>query len=512
LILCACGAKGAVPDAPPSTTSPAALAATLADLAAFGAKHAGTPPGAAAGTYLAARFGAAGLADVHTESFHFPRHDVTRAEVAITIAGAPRAVGFDVLEAAGAGRADGPVVYVGGAMPADLAGVALTGSIALVDRISSYHRSTQYANVAAAGATAMIYASDAPENLRQAGSVRRTFEAMGPIPAITVGADDALLLRSQARATIDVAATSTPATGQNVIGRIAGASADEIVIGAHYDTWFAGATDNGGGVAALVALAERRVRAPRPRHTLVFIAYDGEEVALYGGYDFMHKHRGSEPIAAVLNFEVPSAAEPTLLGIGRSNVPPFAAALDAAGLRNLYPLEVYMDAVPSLFGGIIPTDIQGIYRSGVPTVSTAVVNRYYHTVKDTPDQVDTAFLAMVVDAFDEALGRIDLLDTAALAGPDPALWRADVRVSASGADLRVAVTVTDAAGSPRAGAPVTAALLHDDFFPAGEDHGATDAAGQVTLTVPATAGQPGRYVHVTSGPSYPLVETVVGLP
>jgi hypothetical protein len=511
LFLVACGElESAVPDAGPQPTSPVDLAGTVDDLAAFGPKHAGTTAGAAAATYIATRFGLAGLDAVHGERFDFPRHDVTRAEASFTVAGAPRAVGFDVLEACGGGHADGPVVAVGPAMPADLAGKELTGAIALVDRVQTYHRSTQYRNVAAAGAAAMIYVSDAPDNLRQVGSVRRTFEELGPIPAISVGADDGLALRAGARATIDVDATATPAIGQNVIGAIAGTLPDEIVVGAHYDTWFAGSTDNGGGVAALIALAERRALEGRPRHTLVFVAYDGEEVALYGGYAFLHTHH--EPVAAVLNFETPSAIGASLLGLGRSNEPAFDGALDGAGLRGLYPIYVYMDAVPMLFGGIIPTDIQGIYRSGVPTASTAVANAYYHTVKDTPDQVDTTFLAEVVDRFDAVLGALDLLDAGALATPDPALWRAAATVAESGGRISVSVTVSDASGGPRAGAPVTAALLHDDFFPAGEDSGVTDGAGQVTLDLPAAAGQPRRYVHVTAGPSYPLVETVVGVP
>jgi Zn-dependent M28 family amino/carboxypeptidase len=283
-----------------------------------------------------------------------------------------------------------------------------------------------------------------------------------------------------------------------------------IVVGAHYDTWFAGSSDNGGGVAALVALAARRARAPAPRHTLVFVAYDGEEVALYGGYDYLRKHAAE--MLAVMNFEVPAVTDASLLGAGRSNLPAFDAALDRAGLRALYPIYVYMNAVPALFGGIIPTDIQGAYRAGIPTVSTASVNPYYHTIRDTPEQVDTTFLAEVVDAFDEALGALDGLDAADLAGPDPALWRAAVTVAPTRAGLAVAVTVTDAAGSPRAAAPVTAALLADDFFPVGDDHAVTGVDGTAALVLPAAAGQPRRYVHVTAGPSYPLVETIVAVP
>src|SRR5207248_2386408 len=72
-------------------------------------------------------------------------------------------------------------------------------------------------------------------------------------------------------------------------------------------------------------------------------------------------------------------------------------------MRGLYEVYAGLEIVAQLFGGIIPTDIQGTYRSGVPTVSTAATNPYYHTVKDLPDQVDLKFLASSADDFDTAL-------------------------------------------------------------------------------------------------------------
>jgi Zn-dependent M28 family amino/carboxypeptidase len=458
------------------------------------------------------RLRALGLDDVHAESFHFPRHDVSAATLAVTVAGAARPVGFDVLEGSGSARVEGDVVAVGGATATELDAVDVRGRIALVERRQTYHRSTQYRNVAARGALAMLYVSDAVDNLRQVGSVRRTFEAMGDIPALSIGGLDGAALAHDAHATLEVRASSTPATGQNVLGRIAGALPSQIVVGAHYDSWFAGSSDNGGGVAALLALAARRSRpgAPKPRHTLVFVAYDGEEIALYGGYDFLRRHR-AEVVAAV-NFEVPSAVGASFAGLGRSNLATVESAVDDAGLRGDYLLTVPMDAVPQLFGGIIPTDIQGLYRSGVPTISTAVAAPYYHTVADTPDKVDTALLADAVDRFDLALAELDAADDALLAVPDPALWRASASVVENDGQVTVSVAVTDAAGAPRAHAPVAALILTDDFFLGEEVSGTTDDVGNATLGLPAHAGQPRRSVHVTAGPVYPLVETVVSLP
>jgi aminopeptidase YwaD len=535
---------------PPQPTRPDALATTLSDLAALGQKRVGTDPGRQAGDYVTLRMKQIGLHDVHGESFQFPRHDLLASALAVTVDGALLSPGFDVFEGSGSGHVAGPVVWVGSAADADLSGVDLTGRIALVDRNNSYHRSTQYRNVIAKGALAMLYTSAAPDNLRQIGSVRRDWVAVGPIPALTLGADDGRMMefalaggtcangmqclrdsdcktaapctKSVPRvvtAKVDVDVQTTPASGNNVVGRIPGKRPEQIVLGAHYDTWFTGSSDNGGGVATLLALADRRVRQDKPQYTLVFVAYDGEEVSLFGGYDYLRKHHvvAGDPILAVLNFEIPSAKGSLALGLARSNLPAFDDALKGADLNLTYSLYTSLDVVPMLFGGIIPTDIQGIYRSGVPTVSTAVDSPYYHTSADTPDKVDIAMLAPTVDAFDAALATLLGDDAMVFENmPDPKLWLASATVQPrnAGDPIAVDVTVTDALGTPQAMAPVGAALLYDDFFRATSLATTTDAGGKATFQFAADVaalGSGNRYLHITSGPKYPLVERVVAV-
>src|SRR5258705_5046708 len=171
--------------------SPAQLMATVEALASFGEKRVGTHAGARAGAYLHDRMLGAGLTDVAFEEFAFPRHDVTGAALVLrTPGGLPWTPGFDVFEGSGAGILDAPIVSVGAATDEEIIGLDLRGKVALVERHRFYHRSTQYRNVTRAGAVAMIDISAAPDNLRQVGSVRRGFESMGTIPAITLGSDD----------------------------------------------------------------------------------------------------------------------------------------------------------------------------------------------------------------------------------------------------------------------------------------------------------------------------------
>jgi Zn-dependent M28 family amino/carboxypeptidase len=401
-------------------------------------------------------------------------------------------------------------------MDGDLQGVDLTGKIALVKRETSFHRSAQLRNVAAKGAAAMLYLSVAPQNLRQVGSVRFGWNATEQIPAISIGADDGMIIKnalaanSNVRAQIDVQTSSTPASGINVVARIAGERPETIVLGAHYDSWFTGSSDNGSGVAELLAVAARRMLHAKPKYTLVFVAYDGEETGLYGGYDYYRKHKvaANEPIVAVINFESPSANNPDLAGLAHSNQPKLDEALQAAHLRQIYGVYAGLEIVAQLFGGIIPTDIQGVYRGGTPTVTTAVTNPYYHTVMDTPDKVDLQLLVDSTDAFDAALDNIGKLTPADLAVADPALWTAQVTTTASTADL----TVKDGSGAPQAGAHVVASVMHDDFMLDAVVEGTTDASGHVTLQVPPATGSGNRFLHVTAGPIYPLVEQIIALP
>ena len=521
VLLVSCGGSGGETIPPPTDQNE--LLATLEVLAAMGEKAAGTPAGAQAAEYIADRFRTIGLTDVHFEEFAFPKWTLVSKTMTITIDGVAMTPGFDVFEASGGGSiANAEIVDAGTATTSELATRDVSGKVALVVRDPSFHRSAQFQNVTAAGAVAMLYLSIAPKNLRQVGSVRFGWEDRGTIPALTVGADDgktikdAVVAGKSVRATIDVAITSAPGTGKNVVGKIVGEKPEIIVCGAHFDTWFAGSADNGGGVAELLAVANRRKIRGKPKYTLVFVAFDGEEIGLYGGYDFLRKHDviANEPILAVINFESPSAHDADIAGLVHSNQPKIDEALQKAHLRQLYAIYAGLEVVAQLFGGIIPTDIQGIYRGGIPTVTTAMTNPYYHTAEDTPDKVDLQLLAESTDAFDEAISNLMKLTPADFNVPDPQVWIADVTAT-PGATLVVDATIHDGMGVMRGDVPATASVLYDDFMHAQTIEAKTDAAGKVRFEFPAgvaTRGSGGRFVHVTAGPQYPLVEKIVALP
>src|SRR6185503_14802289 len=103
------------------------------------------------------------------------------------------------------------------------------------------------------------------------------------------------------------------------------------------------------------------------------------------------------------------------------------------------------------------------------------------------------------------------------AGLDEKLWQATLTAAprAAADPLVVDIAVTDAAGVAQANAPVDAVLLVDDFFAAGTAHTTTDASGHAQVTfdaAAATMGSGNRYVHVSSGPTFPYVEQILALP
>lgn len=82
--------------------------------------------------------------------------------------------------------------------------------------------------------------------------------------------------------------TEESVNGVNVIAQVDGKSDSVIVITAHYDhigrqdsLIFNGADDDASGTAALLAMADYFVKE-QPNHTLVFAAFDAEEMGLQG--------------------------------------------------------------------------------------------------------------------------------------------------------------------------------------------------------------------------------------
>jgi hypothetical protein len=274
-------------------------------------------------------------------------------------------------------------------------------------------------------------------------------------------------------------------------------------------------------------MAERRMKEGKPKYTLVFVGYDGEEVALYGGYDYLRKHQ-NDGILSVVNFEIPAAQtdiltggfETLVSGVATSRVGVIEDSLEkaeAVGPFTAFAIDLPLDKVARMFGGIIPTDIQGWFRSGIPTVTTASSTPWYHTRNDTPDKVDTGAVARTVRAFSRTTDQFLSRPVADYQALDSSLWTASLEVISRGpqdTQALVKVALGDAKQKPLPNTSVTGTFFCDDFFAAPDQHLTTDAQGTVMFAFKDELvnchGR--RWVHVTAGPDYPRVEKVVSIP
>ena len=160
-------------------------------------------------------------------------------------------------------------------------------------------RSIMARKLAAAGAAAMLLPSDKPQRMVYTSAFG--FYPKGPLPVISVAKEDALLLRrllakGPVSLTLDVRNTfdTSAYRERNVIADLPGSSPDEVVlIGAHLDSWdpAQGAQDDGSGVAAVLDAARiLKSLNVRPRRTIRFAFFSGEEEACLGSRAYVAAH------------------------------------------------------------------------------------------------------------------------------------------------------------------------------------------------------------------------------
>jgi carboxypeptidase Q len=179
-------------------------------------------------------------------------------------------------------------------------------------------------------------------------------------------------------------------TSSNVVAELKGSELpDEIVIlGAHLDSWElgTGALDNGCN-AALVIDSLRAIKASgvRPRRTLRFILFSGEEQGLLGSLAYVRAHRNElDNIAGELVLDEGSGAVTGFSTGGRKDV-------DAA-LRPMVQPFAQWHANQLTDDAMTGTDHYDFMIEGVPTLvanqqaANYLVN--YHASSDTFDKVD----------------------------------------------------------------------------------------------------------------------------
>ena len=319
------------------------------------------------------------------------------------------------------------------ALPEGVRGVAvLVDPQKVGDDPSFVMRSRLAKRLAQAGAAAMLLPSDKPGRMVYTSAFG--FYPKGPLPVVSVGAEDAALLRrllakGPVKIALDVRNTfdASPYKERNVVADLPGSELkDEVVLlGAHLDSWdpAQGADDDGTGVAALVDAARiLKSVGVTPRRTIRFAFFFGEEEACLGSRAYVAAHEKElDRLRAVLVMDS-GAGKP--LGVelqGRADA--------EAGVRKLLPRVAALGASGINVDGSFDRDHAPFLVAGVPAFTLWVAEGDYdvrhHTVQDTFEHVDqpnlgrdTAIMAILAralaDAPEPVAPRLSAAEAAAL--------------------------------------------------------------------------------------------------
>lgn len=186
-------------------------------------------------------------------------------------------------------------------------------------------------------------------------------------------------------------------SAKNVIGRITGENSDSLlVVTAHYDhlgkvgdTLFPGASDNASGTAFLIELA-RYFSKHKPKYTLIFIAFAGEEAGLFGSSYFVENPIiDLKKIKFLLNFDIMGAGED---GIQIVNSSIFTEEYEF--LKKINDRKKLIFQIKKR-GEACNSDHCPFYLAGVPSffIYTLGGPGYYHDPMDTAESLNlNAFL------------------------------------------------------------------------------------------------------------------------
>jgi hypothetical protein len=265
----------------------------------------------------------AGLTDAHLEEFE--------ASLSIPTAGQARILGDAsfgegtqdvVLQSAMVGgrgpvnaAITAPMIYVGHATAADLAGRDVRGKIAVMHGTGVYGADEigRPAALIKAGAVGVIEILDQIGNMQSFDGERH---GCGTSLCFTAGGADGFFLEhilgeaaiAGKMVSANLSANAELRTGlksANGVATLKGKTDRTIIINAHADAFFVGGDDNASGLATEIALARYFAKQPTLDHTLVFVVSAGHHSAGMGlpNFRLMHEHDYVGNTDLIINLE-----------------------------------------------------------------------------------------------------------------------------------------------------------------------------------------------------------------
>jgi aminopeptidase YwaD len=215
-----------------------------------------------------------------------------------------------------------------------------------------------------------------------------------PIPSAYVTAEEGSRLCTCAgqRVAVRIDSETSPSTGIQPIGRLAGSGTGRVIVGAHVDTKpnTPGALDNAAGVATMLVVAEY-LAGQTLAYNVEFVAFNGEDHA-------------SSPGEVTYLAAYPDLSDVRLMvNIDDAGLEGGPTACSTYGLDDV--TEALVDAAMARADSVVvgepwpASDHMVFAMRGVPAIALiardvdTVMGEVTHTPMDTPDKVDAALLA-----------------------------------------------------------------------------------------------------------------------
>jgi len=237
------------------------------------------------------------------------------------------------------------------------------------------------------------------------------------IPGIWISGSDGtrlrhLLAKEQLTARIVVESERREIECYNIVGELAGADDETVIIGSHHDGPWASAVEDGSGIALVLAQAEYWSRMPQTErpHRFIFLLNAGHMAGGAGVHSFIERHR-EELNRVVLEVHLEHTAnecvegpDGRLVGTGEPEArwwftsqiatleDAVRNALEAEDLRRSFILP------PNIFGPHPTTDGGPFHTAGVPLVNFLTAPFYLFDEQDTLDKIHRPSLVPVTRA------------------------------------------------------------------------------------------------------------------
>src|SRR5882724_12889346 len=293
---------------------------TLTDT--IGGRITGSPESRATAELILANLKEAGFANAHLEDYELSstwRHGTAAGEVVHPMRRTLYIGSYGWVPGT-PGPIEVPVVDFGPPGEEHSAAFARVKGAAVIIDLRSNGSSTGYVGsravlakqLAKAGAAAMFIVSDKPDRMVYTSAFG--FYPRAPLPVISIASEDAAFLRRLlAKGAVEVRLDVQNTFGgrgseRNVVADVEGSDPSEVVlVCAHFDAWdpAKGANDNGAGVAVILEAARIFKRLGiRPKHTIRFVFFSGEEELSNGSRAYIDRHKTElDHVRAVFNID-----------------------------------------------------------------------------------------------------------------------------------------------------------------------------------------------------------------